>query len=271
DGREDARRRQGRALLREHRRRPRRRRHQQAVRARLGIELHVPLERTGEVIAAKTPLPLRRRGACRTRARLRTPPSSGVPMSTRTCTGSCDCGNVRFEADLDLDAGGGKCNCSICRKTRNWSASVKPEAFRLLEGAGEVVDYQFGTGSVHWPFCRRCGVRAYGHGDIPEAGGRFYSVRLNCLDDVPAEALAAMPVSYANGRDNDWWHEPGEAEQRWRGRPKEARRCLLRNRSSTSGATPAPRNGPRATTPPTPASATVAATPTGAGRGANWS
>jgi hypothetical protein len=136
-------------------------------------------------------------------------------MATQTYTGSCHCGNVRFEADIDLDAGAGKCNCSICRKTRNWSASLKPEAFRLLAGADEVVDYQFGTNSVHWPFCRTCGVRAYGHGDIPEAGGKFCSVRLDCLDDVPAEALAAMPVRYSNGRDNDWWHEPEEAEKRW--------------------------------------------------------
>src|SRR3546814_17260361 len=38
------------------------RRHQQAVGARVGAELHVPVERAGQIAAAKAPLPLRRRG-----------------------------------------------------------------------------------------------------------------------------------------------------------------------------------------------------------------
>lgn len=136
-------------------------------------------------------------------------------MAIQTYKGSCHCGNIRFEVDLDLAEGGGKCNCSMCRKVRNWSASVKPDAFRLLSGADAVTDYQFGTNSMHWPFCKTCGVRPYGHGDIPEVGGAFYSVQLACLDGVLVDDLAAAPMRYANGRDNDWWHEPSDAEKRY--------------------------------------------------------
>jgi hypothetical protein len=128
----------------------------------------------------------------------------------KTYHGSCHCGTVRFEADIDLSAGTGKCNCSICTKTRNWGVTIKPAAFRLLSGGDALQDYTFGSHSVHHTFCRICGVRPFGRGDIPEVGGEFYSINLACLDDVEPAELIDAPIRYCDGRNNRWEQAPAE-------------------------------------------------------------
>jgi hypothetical protein len=85
---------------------------------------------------------------------------------------------------------------------------VKPEAFRLLRGADALSDYQFGGHVVHHRFCATCGCAPFGEGHVPEIGGDYVAVAVNCLDEVSPEELAAMPMRYSNGRDNDWRSVP---------------------------------------------------------------
>ncbi|MGY2733558.1 GFA family protein [Sphingomonas sp. UYP23] len=126
----------------------------------------------------------------------------------RTYQGSCHCGVIGFAVDLDLGAGTGKCNCSICTKRRAWGIHVKPDAFRLLRGQEALSDYQFGTMSNHHRFCSRCGCAPFGTGHIEQMGGDFVSIAVACLDDVTPDELAAAPVRFSNGRENSWWSEP---------------------------------------------------------------
>ena len=122
--------------------------------------------------------------------------------------GSCHCGAVKYEVELDLAEGTGRCNCSFCAKTRWWGATVKPEAFRLLSGEKDLSDYQWASKQAHHFFCKHCGVRAFGRGNIPEWIGPYVSINIACLDDVDQAELAELPVKYMNGRENDWMNTP---------------------------------------------------------------
>ena len=127
----------------------------------------------------------------------------------KTYTGSCHCGAVRFEADMDLAEGTFRCNCSICFKSRAWLAPVPAASFRLLSGEAVLRDYQFGPKRLHHPFCSACGVRPFSRGQDPK-GNKFYAVRVNCLDGVDAQELVDAPTKYFDMRHDNMKSPPAE-------------------------------------------------------------
>lgn len=126
----------------------------------------------------------------------------------KTYHGSCHCGAVQFECDLELAKGTSKCNCSVCRKGRFWKAIVMAGSFRLERGADALSEYRFGRHVIHH-LCRHCGIKPFGRADMPELGGEFYAVNLACLD-ASDEELASAPVRYEGGRNDDWQSAPAE-------------------------------------------------------------
>ena len=122
----------------------------------------------------------------------------------KTYRGSCHCGAVRFEAEIDLTQPTYRCNCSICSRNRFWAAVVTPGAFRLLEGKSAVQQYLFNSMRNEHYFCKTCGVRAYGLGNQ----GEMVGVNIGCLEGVTPEELAAAPICYCDGKHDNWQNAP---------------------------------------------------------------
>ena len=131
-------------------------------------------------------------------------------MTRRTYHGSCHCKAVTFEVDLDLSHGTGRCNCTYCRKVREWGAMVRPEAFRI-RGGENLTRYPANPARVNASyFCRICGVRTHGAGDIPEIGGPYVGVQVPALDDATPDEIIAAPVRWMDGLNDDWFNTPAE-------------------------------------------------------------
>ena len=129
----------------------------------------------------------------------------------RTYYGSCHCGAVRFEADLDIGAGTAKCNCSICTKMRFWLVRTRPENFRVIAGESDLTDYMGKNSVAHHLFCRHCGVHPFEWVDMPNmTGHRYFNINVACLDGVDIDELMAAPVTYHDGRNDNWGARPSD-------------------------------------------------------------
>jgi len=133
-------------------------------------------------------------------------PGSTSPAA-KTYTGACHCGRVRFEADVDLGAPVSRCNCSVCTKIPNVTSIVKPTAFRLLAGEGDLGQYAWGGKTGTRFFCKHCGVHCFLRGSLAELGGPYVSVTVNALDGVDP---ATLKVVHWDGRHDSWHAGPRE-------------------------------------------------------------
>jgi hypothetical protein len=123
--------------------------------------------------------------------------------------GSCHCGAVRFEVEVDTRAGS-QCNCSVCTKVGATGGIVKPDAFKLLQGESELSAYEWGGKTAKRYFCKHCGITCFSRGDLPEVGGAYVSINFNALDDVE---LRDVSLTYWDGRHNNW--EAGPRAKPW--------------------------------------------------------
>jgi hypothetical protein len=120
------------------------------------------------------------------------------PTTTSKHTGSCHCGAVRFEVEVDASKGS-RCNCRVCTKLGATTSIVKPAAFTLL--SDESATFGYGNEYGKREFCKTCGIFCFGRGHLEQVGGDYVSVNLNCIDGIdPSE----MSLVYWDGRHDNW-------------------------------------------------------------------
>ncbi len=110
-------------------------------------------------------------------------------------SGGCHCGQVRYEATMEL-TGGMECNCSICAKKGAILTFVPAEDFALKSGQDSLTDYQFGKKNIHHLFCRVCGIPSFARGTGPN-GKKMCAVNVRCLDDVN---VSVLPLKHVDGK-----------------------------------------------------------------------
>jgi hypothetical protein len=109
-----------------------------------------------------------------------------------TRTGTCHCGAVRFEVDLeDGLANLRRCNCSLCRRKGAIMASVPVERLRVIAGADRLTLYQWNSRQARHYFCSVCGI--YTHHQR-RSNPREYGFNVACIEGVDPFALGPIAV-----------------------------------------------------------------------------
>lgn len=123
-----------------------------------------------------------------------------------THTGSCHCGQVRFEVVAPSTITVSECNCSICTRSGHLGLIVPSERFRLLEGEDSLRTYTFNTGVAQHYFCSRCGIKSF---YVPRSHPDGYSVNARCIDSPTVEKMVVEPF---DGREWEKYYPKGRAE-----------------------------------------------------------
>jgi hypothetical protein len=101
--------------------------------------------------------------------------------------GSCQCGTVAFDVDVDI-ATPIVCTCSRCRRLGSRLAFTATDKFKLLQGEDALTEYLFNKHAIRHQFCKVCGIQSFAFGQLPD-GTAMVAINVNCLDGVDPLAL----------------------------------------------------------------------------------
>lgn len=115
-------------------------------------------------------------------------------MESKTLSGGCHCGQVRFEVFVEQFVAL-ECNCSICQKKGFLHVIVPKNAFRNLTDSAVLTTYRFNTGLAQHCFCASCGIHSF---YVPRSHPDGVSVNARCLEDDALSLFTVQPFDGAN-------------------------------------------------------------------------
>jgi len=108
----------------------------------------------------------------------------------QTYRGSCHCGAVTFEVEMDLDHVR-VCDCSLCRKRGALNFRVEEDDIRVISPLDEMTLYQWHTRTAKDYFCPTCGILPFRR---PRTAPELWTVNVRCLDGVDLDAIPVKRV-----------------------------------------------------------------------------
>jgi hypothetical protein len=118
-----------------------------------------------------------------------------MAYESKTFTGGCHCGLVRFECTSDLSMVT-SCNCSICTKKGLHFTFLSPKSFQLRAGEDNLREYLFNKHAIRHQFCIDCGVEVFARGRKAD-GTEVVALNVSCIDGIE---LAKLTMTVIDGR-----------------------------------------------------------------------
>lgn len=101
--------------------------------------------------------------------------------------GSCHCGDLKFEAEGELNQVI-ECNCSYCSRKGSLLWFVPRAQFTLRSGQNQPTVYKFNKHRIEHQFCPACGCEPFAFGTDP-SGKEIAAINARCLENVDLATL----------------------------------------------------------------------------------
>lgn len=129
--------------------------------------------------------------------------------------GCCHCGAVQYEADLDLEKGTIRCNCSRCSKSRAWLAFTPVDKLQLKSGDDQSFQYRWTPPNrqrAEPDLSHLFNLRdTYPRGRNGPKGQHTVAVQSATLEG-PDPDILAKSAHYVDGRHNRFDREPEHSD-----------------------------------------------------------